>query len=210
MRSVAILYSTKELAWIERGKRKPRRQLHAEFCKRFKRSDVSKSNLTALCKRKGWLTGRDGKFTAGQKSWNTGRKIGSHPNSKATQFKKGQTPHNTKKLWSERVTLDGYVEISIPKPNKHTGFWRSYVLKHRWLWEQKHGPVPKGYALKCLDGDRTNTDPSNWEAIPRALLPRLNARWGGVKYDAADGTLKPAVMAIAKLEHAAREKRKTK
>jgi hypothetical protein len=36
-------------------------------------------------------------------------------------------------------------------------------------------------ALKCLDGNKQNTDPSNWEAVPRALLPRLA---GGNRYGA--------------------------
>nr|WP_282576146.1 HNH endonuclease [Sinorhizobium meliloti] len=53
--------------------------------------------------------------------------------------------------------------ISIDQKNPHTGFERRYVLKHRYLWEQKNGPLPAGTRLRCLDGDRQNTDPSNWE-----------------------------------------------
>jgi hypothetical protein len=65
-------------------------------------------------------------------------------------------------------------------------------------------------ALKCLDGDRTNTDASNWEAIPRALLPQLSGRWR-MPYDAAEPELRPTLMAIAKLAHQARTaKRKEK
>ena len=70
-------------------------------------------------------------------------------------------------------------------------------------------PLPQGMCLKCLDGDKTNTDPSNWKAIPRALLPRLNGRFGR-DYDAAPAELKPTILAIAELEHQARTVRKGK
>lgn len=72
---------------------------------------------------------------------------------------------------------------------------------YRWLWEQANGPVPEGHALKCLDGNRLNTDPSNWTAVPRALLPRLNGRHGR-RYDQAPDELKPVIMATARLKQA--------
>ena len=74
------------------------------------------------------------------------------------------------------------------------------MLKHRWLWEQANGPVPEGMCLKCLDGDRTNCDPSNWELVPRALLPQLNGRWG-LAYDAAEPEVKPLLLTQAKIKH---------
>ena len=138
---------------------------------------------------------------------NKGRKMPFHPNSARTRFRKGQLPHNTKWLGHERVNRDGYVEISVAEKNPHTGYERRYVHKHRHLWEQANGPVPEGMALKCLDGDKLNTDPSNWEAVPRGLLPRLNGR-GGIAYDEAEPELKPTIMAMAKLKHRARQKAK--
>ena len=97
------------------------------------------------------------------------------------------------------VTSTAMVSLGIA-----TGFERRYVLKYRWLWEQKHGPLPEGMCLKCK-GDPLNTDPSNWEVVPRGLLPRLNNRWGR-GYDSAPDELKPTIMAVAKLEHRLREK----
>lgn len=107
-------------------------------------------------------------------------------------------------LTHERVGTHGYVEISIDEVNPHTGYERRYVLKHRWLWEQTHGPIPDGMVLKCR-GDHLNTDLSNWELIPRALLPRLNGRFGR-NYDQAPANLKQTIMAVAKLEHQIRAK----
>jgi len=95
----------------------------------------------------------------------------------------------------------------VAETNPHTGYARRYVAKHRHLWEAAHGPLPEGMVLKCLDGDKTNCDPANWEAIPLALLPRLNGRFGR-GYDAAPAEVKPVILAVCKLEHRAREIRK--
>jgi HNH endonuclease len=204
MKGRAINYNADELEWIEAHKTGVRRKVHADFCERFGRHDVSLNNLKSLCKRNGWLTGRTGCYEPGQTPANKGKKMPFNPNSAKTQFKTGQLPHNTKHLGHERVTTDGYVEISIKETNPHTGYERRYVQKHRHLWEKANGPVPDGMCLKCLDSDKTNSDPSNWEAIPRAMLPRLSGRHS-LAYDDAAPELKPTIMAIAKLEHKARE-----
>lgn len=203
MKGRHILYSNDELAWVEAHKKQPRRKAHALFCTRFDRHDVAFTNYVALCKRNGWLTGRTGHYDPGHLPDNKGKKMPFNANSARTQFKKGQQPHNTKYLGHERVSKDGYVEISIDERDPHTGFGRRYVLKHRHLWEQANGPLPKDMCLKCLDSDKTNTELSNWEAIPRAMLPRLNGIRGR-GYDAAEPEIKPTIMAIAKLEHRAR------
>lgn len=54
--------------------------------------------------------------------------------------------------------------------------------------------------LKCLDGDRRNTDPSNRELIPRAIPPHLIGRYE-IDYDAAESEVKPAIMTLARLKH---------
>lgn len=195
----SIPYSPKELAWIKRRCTRPRREAHALFCRTFSRTNVSLDHFKSLCARKGWTTGRTGCFPKGGTPFNKGKQMPYNANSARTQFKKGGLPHNTKYLGHERVTDDGYVEISVAETNPHTGFCRRYVLKHRHLWEQQHGPVPDGYALKCLDGNRLNTDPSNWIVISRSLLPFLNGR-RGPNYDQAAPAVKPAILTLAKLK----------
>src|SRR5690606_35095265 len=164
---------------------------------------------------KGWKTGRTGQFEKGQEPPNKGKRCpegkgGRHPNARRTQFKKGQLPHNAQYLGHERVSKDGYVEISVAETNPHTGYSRRYVLKHRHEWEKVNGPIPEGHALKCLDGNKQNTDPSNWKLITRGVLARLN---GGrfrqsLAYDDAEPEVKPAVMALAELKHELYERRK--
>lgn len=207
MKGRQIKYSAAELTFIKQRKTMKRSKLHARFVEAFGRADVSLVHISALCKRKGWMTGRTGCFEKGLVPHNKGKP---HPCTRLpsvvrTQFKKGNLPHNTNYLGHERVSKDGYVEISIDETNPHTGFERRYVLKHRWLWEQKNGPLPEGYALKCK-GDKLNTDPSNWDAIPRAMLPRLSGRYGR-GYEEASAELKPTIMAVTRLEHEVRAKK---
>jgi hypothetical protein len=195
-----LKYSDRELAWIRQHRELSRRELHAKFCNQFGRSDVSVENLKALCSRKKWNTGRDGRFVKGQVSWNKGSKMPFNANSARTQFKKGHLPHNTKYLGHERISKDGYVEVSIAQTNPHTGFERRYVLKHRLLWEKKFGPVPPGMCLKAIDGNRQNTDPDNWKLIKRSLIPLMNGH-RGLNYQTSAPELRPSILALAQLRH---------
>lgn len=210
-------YSAEEMAWLRENHAMPIADYHRAFIAAFSRDDVTPGKLHSLRKRYGWKTGRTGHFVKGQAPANKGKvcppgKGGRHPNAQRTQFRKGQLPHNTKYLGHERINVDGYVEISVAETNPHTGFERRYVHKHVYLWEAANGPVPEGYCLKALDGDRTNTDPSNWEAVPRGVLPRLN---GGratriMAYDSAPDELKPTLLALAKVEHKASQLQRRK
>lgn len=208
-------FSKAEMAWLEANRLLSISDYHRAFVEAFPREDVRPQNLHALRKRMGWKTGRTGHFEKGQAPANKGKRCaegvgGRHPNARRSQFKKGQEPHNTKYLGHERLNVDGYIEISVPETNPHTGYGRRYVHKHVWLWEQIHGSVPEGHCLKCLDGDKTNTDPSNWIAIPRGVLPRLNGGRASrvMAYDTAPAELKPAILSIAQIEHRAREIRR--
>lgn len=217
MKGRRIDYSAAEMVWLEASRAMVISDYHAAFQAAFSRPDISAMNLHGLRKRKGWLTGRTGHFVKGAVSHNKGKRCpegvgGRHPNARRSQFKKGQEPHNTKHLGHERMNKDGYVEISVAEVNPHTGYGRRYVHKHVHLWEAINGPVPEGHCLKSVDGDKTNTDPGNWIAIPRGVLPRLN---GGratrvMAYDSAPAELKPALLTIARIDHQARELRRQK
>lgn len=200
-----IVYSDPEMAWLEKNRRLAISEYCRAFCERFGR-EVTAANLHALRKRLGWKTGRTGCFEKGLTPHNKGKacepgKGGRHPNARRTQFQKGRLPHNTNYLGHERVSKDGYAEISVDEQNPHTGFERRYVLKHRWLWEKEHGPLPAGMFLKCLDGNKQNTALANWEPLPRAALPYLNGH-RGFDYDAAAPEVRPAIIALAKVRHA--------
>ena len=101
-----------------------------------------------------------------------------------TQFAKGRISWNTVPVGSERVK-DGYRWIKVAaQPNVLWNVnWRQL---HLVLWEAQHGALPAGHVLKCLDGNRLNSDPANWTCVPRGVLARLNKGNGRkrIAYDA--------------------------
>lgn len=215
MKGRAIRYSAEEMAWLETNRLLPISEYHAGFAAEFGRSDVSAVNLHSLRKRKGWKTGRTGCFEKGQAPVNKGKPCapgtgGRHPNARATQFKKGErtgiAQKHYKPIGYERITIDGYRERKV---NDGPVFKDRWQLVQRIEWEKANGPIPEGYALKCLDGNKLNCSPENWEPVHRGVLARLN---GGrhrktLPYDAAPPELRPIVMASAKLKHALHERR---
>ena len=211
MRGRAIPYSAEELAFIRSVSTWPRAAAHAAFCARFGRDDVTITNLHSLCKRKGWLTGRSGCFARGGTPHNKGKPFPARGRSGETQFKKGARSGRAEALHqpigTECLTKDGYLQRKVHDDLPMHTRWQ---LVQRIEWEKVNGPLPDGQALKCLDGNRLNTDPSNWEPVPRGVLARLN---GGrfkttLAYDDAEPKVKPSVMALAKLRHAIHERTK--
>lgn len=206
MKGRATIWSAEERDWIKANSRRPRAKAFADFQARFGRADVRFGAFTALCKRMGWMTGRDGKFHSGQVSWNKGQSMPFHPASAATRFKPGErlgaARHNWVPVGTERISLDGYRERKTSDDAMPPR--RRWQAVHRLNWEALNGPLPPGHALKCLDGDRANVDAANWVAVPRALLPHLvPGRFGSkLNYDAAPAEVKPSILALARLRHA--------
>lgn len=200
MRGHPIGWTEAELAFIRRHRRLPRRELFARFQAQFGRADVSPKALAALCKRKGWLTGRSGRWTTGTAPSNKGQRMPWNANSAATRFKPGVrlgvAAARYKPIGAERIDRSGYLERKVNDDRPFRARWRAV---HLLRWEEANGPVPQGHCLKSLDGDKLNTDPANWVAIPRAMLPRLAGR-SGRAYDQAPAELKPTLLLIARLE----------
>lgn len=215
MRGRSIPYSPAELAWIEANRTLTRADAHAAFCNRFNRTDVSPANFKALCVRKGWATGRDGRLQPGNVPANKGRRCapgtgGRHPNARASHFqaggRHGAAARHHRPIGSERMSKEGYLERKIAEGLKARACWRAV---HVINWEAQHGPVPAHHCLKCL-GDKANTDAANWTLIPRTILPRLN---GGrhkrhLAFDSAEPEVRPALLTVAKLDHRARQLRR--
>jgi len=201
----AIKYSAAELDWIKANCALPRRELLARFDVHFNRPDVTLDQIKALCTRKGWNTGRTGCFEKGQTPFNKGRKGYITPGCEKGWFKKGTRGGRAAKLYkpigTERVAKGGYLQRKV---NDDMPLQRRWRMVHIINWEAVNGPIPAGHALKCLDGNRQNTNHKNWELIPRSMLPRLAGRHS-INYDTAPPELRPALMATAKLEDAIRK-----
>ena len=83
------------------------------------------------------------RFTKGHHPSNKGKRMSPEVYAKVarTMFKKGNTPHNHREVGSERVNVDGYIEIKVAEPSK----WR---LKHRVVWERVNGAIPRGHNVQ--------------------------------------------------------------
>ena len=88
-----------------------------------------------------------------------------------TMFKKGQTPVNHRDVGSERVNVYGYIEIKVAEPNR----WR---LKHRVIWEQVNGSIPKGYNVQFKNHNRQDCRIENLYLISKAeQMAKENSFW---------------------------------
>lgn len=206
----SFIFTADQVAWLHENASLSRTDAEPAFRAAFPGSAITAAQIISWRKNHKVKTGRSGRFEKGQVPPNKGRKGYSPPGSEKGWFRKGNIPHTARGAGHESIdSKDGYVWMIVDETNPHTGAATRRVMKHRWLWEKANGPVPLGHRLKCLDGDKLNTDPSNWEAIPSAMAPRLNGRFGR-GYDQAPAELKPTILAITKLEHKAREARKAK
>lgn len=206
-RRTHIAYSRAEMRWLESNRTMVIGEFHRAFGAAFGRADVTAADLHGLRKRQGWKTGRTGYFAKGSAPQNKGKKMPFNANSARTQFKKGSRQGVAAEIYqpigSERMHESGYLQRKIHDGMPMQSRWK---FVHRIEWENVNGPVPDGFALKCL-GDKSNTDASNWELVPRGMLPRLNNQWGR-NYDDAPAELKPTMMAVARLEHGLAERRR--
>lgn len=140
--------------------------------------------------------GNSGSFKKGNIPWNKG--ITGYMGANRTSFKEGHLPHNTREMYSERLSKDGYIEIKVGR-NKWLG-------KHRYIWEQYYKKdVPKGYAVIFLDGDNRNFEIDNLKIISRGALLILNSRY---RHILKDKELMRSCVDLSELIYALNKKKK--
>jgi hypothetical protein len=201
----SLVFSAAQVAWIKDHASLSGAVLETRFCAAFPNTDLTLDQIVGFKKRNGIKTGRTGQFEKGGTPANKGKKMPFNANRAKSQFKSGHQPANYKGPGHEMICpKDGYLYLIVAETNPHTGADTRRVLKHKWLWEKTNGPVPDGHCLKCIDSDKTNTDISNWLAVPRGLLPLLNSRWKSLRYEDAEPEIKPYILAAARLKHAAK------
>lgn len=129
---------------------------------------VTESSVKNAKMRYGIKSGvRRGVFPKGKTAWNKGKKMQTKGRMAETQFKKGSTPFNHRPVGSERVTVDGYIEIKVAEPNK----WKH---KSRVIWEKHNGKIPEGFTIFFLDRNKQNLELSNLIMISKAQNLILN------------------------------------
>lgn len=164
----------------------------------------SGDTFSGLCNRLGFNNGRTGCFQVGSVPHNKGRKQTEYCTSEAiermrkTRFQKGQEPINHRPIGSERVNVDGYVEVKVAEPKK-------WMLKQRYLWEKYHNEkLGRGDLILFLDGNRNNFDVSNLRRISRKELAMLNHEYGDIQ----DVSVRETALNIVKLRGAIYDKSK--
>lgn len=124
-------------------------------------TNYTKQQLKNYYKNHHLNSGLTGYFEKGHIPENKGKKGCCAPGCEKGWFKKGHIPENHKLVGSQRITKDGYVEIKIAEPNR-------WVLKHRYVWEQNNGPIPKGFIVRFLDQNKLNCSIENLILVSRA------------------------------------------
>lgn len=83
------------------------------------------------------------RFQKGHVPDNKGKKVSPETYAKLhpTMFKKGHRPINHREVGSERINVDGYIEVKVAEPNR----WK---VKHRVIWEQHNGAIPRGFNVQ--------------------------------------------------------------
>ena len=99
--------------------------------------------------------------------WNKGLAGYSAPGTEGTRFQPGSLPPQTLPVGSETETKDGYLQVKVAMPN----VWK---LKHRLVWEQARGPIPKNHIVVFKDRNKKNCAPDNLMLVSRSQLAIMN------------------------------------
>lgn len=140
-------------------------------------------------------SGIDSRFKKGNIPVNKGKKGSMSPEQykkcQATMFKKGNIPANRRPIGSERLDKNGYILIKIQDGHKT----KNWTRKHRYLYEQAYGNVPKGYKVIFADGNNRNFDLENLILVSDAEELIMNRN----KLFKKDTELTKAGVVVAKL-----------
>ena len=72
--------------------------------------------------------------------------------------------------------IDGkytYIKINNIRKKGQRCFRENWKLKHRYIWEQTYGPIPKGYCILFLDGNTLNCDINNLYLVTKKEVLHL-------------------------------------
>jgi hypothetical protein len=133
--------------------------------------ELKRSQIKGFKANRGLNSGLTGRFEKGSIPVNKGTKGLYNVGGNCTSFKPGQKAPNYKPVGSERLDRDGYILIKVSDVGTCPERWK---LKHKVLWEEANGPVPKGHCLIFLDSNKHNTSLDNLQLITRTQLARMN------------------------------------
>jgi hypothetical protein len=135
--------------------------------------DLRESQLRSFVRNHAIQSGRTGRFANGHRPFNKGMKgWQAGGRSAETRFKTGNRPQTWVPVGSTRVIKDGILQRKISDTGYTPRDWQSV---HSMLWEEHHGPVPKGHIVVFRDGNNKNICIENLELISMTENMRRNS-----------------------------------
>lgn len=179
-------YSEEENEWlIDNRPIYTIKALTKEFNKMFNKNRTVNA-IGMQCERLGVYSNLSLKHRKGYKAWNSGiskeerRTHFTEETWNNSVFQPGIAVNKKYHVGDEVIKFNGkrnkpYIYIKISE-NPTTPTYKQWVAKHRYIWEQANGPIPKGYSIMFLDGDYTNCDLDNLICVPNGYLAAMNSR----------------------------------
>jgi hypothetical protein len=150
-------------------------------------------------------SGLDFRFQKGDVPFNKGKKGLHNVGGNKTSFKKGQRSRNYKSVGFERIDRDGYTLVKVQDDGPWHKRWRH---KHKVVWEEKNGSIPKGYVILFADQNKRNFDLGNLILIKQRQLSVLNTK--GLLHNDADLTKTGLIIADIYLKIGERKRKAVK
>lgn len=167
---------------IEHNYMTPAKELAAMFNKKFG-TNLTDKNIKGFRRNNKLNSGLTGRFEKGHIPMNKGKKWDefmskdAQEKSKKTTYKKGNTPANAVPIGTEKWKSnhknrndEGFLYVKV-QDKKGRFNWKQ---KHRLLWEQAYGPIPKGYKVIFLDGDRHHIELNNLALVSNSQMLIMN------------------------------------
>lgn len=158
---------------IENNYMRPAKELADLFNEKFK-TNLTARNIKTFRGNHKLNSGLTGRFEKGQKSWNKGTKGLMKPNK--TSFKKGSKSWNCDPIGTEKWKShanrndEGFLYVKVQDGTKQ----HNWKQKHRLIWEQAYGEIPKGYKVIFKDGNRHNITLENLALVSNSQMLILN------------------------------------
>ena len=128
-------------------------------------SNKTESQIRAACNNRKFCSGKGTRFQRGHTPWNKDTK--GYTGANSTSFRKGIKPHNYLPIGTEISDSYGYIKAKVAEP-------KAWEHKHKIVYRQYKGEIPKGCVVLFADGDKRNFTPDNLILVSRAQLAYLN------------------------------------
>lgn len=146
-----------------------------KFNERFPENAMTKDSIKTWRTNHQCFGNRKGYFPKGNEPWNKGTHYCA-PGCEKTWFSAEHLPHNTQPVGTVALVKDksgrNYYKIKIAMP-------KTWKYLHVKVWEDHHGPVPKGSMISFFDGNPLNCDIDNLYCITKrenAIMNHLSIR----------------------------------